>query len=96
MMSRKMYALSIYAQPVPICFIYHTNNLLYRSTFSGDTSGPCNSQEAYGSAWRTEPGTEVASLRLSTRKKELYSEEATDTKKKAERKRNGIRKGDAP
>ena len=83
MMSRKMYALSIYAQPVPICFIYHTNNLLYRSTFSGDTSGPCNSQEAYGSAWRTEPGTEVASLRLSTRKKELYSEEATDTKKKS-------------
>ena len=28
-------------------------------------------------------------------KKELYSEEATETKKKAERKRNEIRKGDA-
>jgi len=96
MMSRKMDALSRYAQPVPIRFIYQTNNPLYRSIFSGDTSGPCNSQRAYGSAWRTDPETEVASLRLSTRKKELYSEKATETqKKKAGRKRNGIRKGDA-
>jgi len=55
MMSRKMYALSRYAQPIPLCFIYQTNNPLYRSIiFSGDTNGPCNSQGAYGSAWRTD------------------------------------------
>jgi len=84
MMSRKMYALSRYTQPIPICFIYQTNNPLYRSViFSGDTSGPCNSQGAYGSAWWTD--RRLALLRLSTRKKELYSEEATETKKSREK-----------